>query len=130
MRIAYALLPEYQQECGDCHVTYPPGVLPAVSWQQLMNNLQRHFGSDALLDAATVKELSDWLAANAGGREAPPEHRITRLAWFLHEHDEETTATWKLPAMKSAANCAACHTRAGQSDFSERNVRLVPLNDV
>jgi len=44
---------------------------PAASWQQLMNNLQRHFGSDALLDAATVKELSDWLAANAGGREAP-----------------------------------------------------------
>lgn len=124
------LLPKYQQECSDCHVAYPPGMLPAASWKTLMNNLSRHFGSDASLDAATAKELSDWLAANAGngrrGSEAPPEHRITRSAWFLHEHDEVSAATWEQPAVKSAANCAACHTRADQGDFSERNIRRVP----
>ena len=70
----------------------PPGLLPAASWQRLIDNLPRHFGTDASLDAATAKELSTWLAAHAGtdkrAREAPPEDRITRSAWFIREHDE------------------------------------------
>lgn len=31
------LLPKYQQECSSCHVAYPPDMLPAASWQRLMN---------------------------------------------------------------------------------------------
>jgi len=122
------LLPQYQQECAACHTAYPPGMLPAASWQRVMNNLPRHYGADASLDPATAKELSAWLAANAGsgkrGREQPPEDRITRSAWFMREHDEVSATTWKLPAVKSAANCAACHTRSDQGDFNEHNVRI------
>ena len=121
-------LPKYQQECAACHTAYPPGMLPAASWQRTMNNLQRHYGTDASLDPATAKELSAWLAANAGTykrvREVPPEDRITRSAWFARKHDEVAAATWKLPAVKSAANCSACHTRSDQGDFNERNVRI------
>lgn len=122
------LLPTYQQECAACHVPYPPGMLPAASWQRLMSNLPRHFGTDASLDPASVKALSTWLTANAGTykrvREAPPEDRITRSAWFIRKHDEVSAATWKLPAVKSAAQCAACHGQAEQGDFSERNVHI------
>ena len=122
------LLPKYQQECAACHAAYPAGMLPAASWQRVMINLPRHYGTDASLDAATVKDLSSWLSANAGStqrvREAPPEDRITRSAWFIRKHDEVPVATWKLPAVKSAANCAACHTRTEQGDFNERNVRI------
>jgi len=122
------LLPQYQQECAACHVAYPPGMLPAASWQRLIDNLPRHFGTDASLDAATVKTLSTWLAAHAGtdkrAREAPPEDRITRSAWFIREHDEVRAATWKLPAVKSAANCVACHTRADQGAFNEHDIRV------
>ncbi|MEQ1685003.1 MAG: diheme cytochrome c [Burkholderiaceae bacterium] len=122
------LLPKYQQECAACHVPYPPGMLPAASWQHLMNNLPRHYGTDASLDPASVKELSTWLAANAGTykrvREEPPEDRITRSAWFIRKHDEVPAATWKLPAVKSASQCAACHAQAEQGDFNERNVRI------
>lgn len=121
-------LPKYQLECAACHVPYPPGMLPAASWQHLMDNLPRHYGTDASLDPASVKELSTWLAANAGTykrvREAPPEDRITRSAWFIRKHDEVPAATWKLPAVKSAAQCAACHAQAEQGDFNERNVRI------
>jgi hypothetical protein len=103
-------------------------MLPAASWQHLMNNLPRHYGTDASLDAASVKELSTWLAANAGTykrvREEPPEDRITRSAWFIRKHDEVPAATWKLPAVKSAARCTACHAQAEQGDFNERNVRI------
>jgi hypothetical protein len=125
---ASQLLPQYKQECAACHVAYPPGLLPAASWQRLMNNLPRHFGTDASLDPAATKALSSWLVANAGtskrAREVPPEDRITRSAWFIRKHDELSAATWRLPAVKSAANCAACHTGADQGDFNERNVRI------
>lgn len=121
-------LPAYKQECAACHVAYPPGMLPASSWQRLMSNLGRHYGIDASLDPATVKELSAWLTANAGTyqrvAEAPPEDRITRSAWFIRKHDEVPATAWKLAAVKSAANCNACHARANQGDFSERNVRI------
>jgi Dihaem cytochrome c len=122
------LLPKYQQECAACHLAYPPGMLPAASWQRLMTNLPRHFGTDASLDAATLAELSRWLSANAATtkrvREEPPEDRITRSAWFIRKHDEVATATWKRPAVKSAANCSACHGQADQGDFNEHKVRV------
>lgn len=125
---ARPLLPQYQQECAACHLAYPPGLLPAASWQRLMSNLPRHFGTDASLDPAAAATLSSWLGANAASgkraREAPPEDRITRAAWFTGQHGEVPAASWKLPAVKSAANCAACHTRADQGDFNERNIRV------
>jgi cytochrome c553 len=122
------LLPKYQQECAACHAAYPPGMLPSASWQRIMDNLQRHYGSDASLDPAATKELSVWLTANAGTykrvREEPPEDRITRAQWFSRKHNEVPAAAWKVPAVKSAANCSACHTRSDQGDFSERSVRI------
>ncbi len=120
--------PKYKEECGACHVAYPAGLLPASSWQRLMAGLQKHFGADASVEAAAAKEISAWLAADAGtkkrARDVPPEDRITRSAWFLREHDKVAAATWKLPAVKSPANCAACHTQADQGDYRERNIRI------
>jgi len=122
------LLPTYQQECASCHIAYPPGLLPAESWRRLMTGLPHHFGADASLDVASVRTLSTWLAANAATykrvREAPPEDRITRSAWFTRKHDEVSSATWKRPAVKSAANCTACHAQADQGDFNEHNIHI------
>lgn len=126
--VTVPLLPAYKAECAACHLAYPPAMLPATSWSRLMMSLQSHFGTDATLDPASVKELSAWLAANAGksGRSSgePPQDRITLSRWFSHEHDEVPPAAWKSPAVKSAANCGACHTRAEQGDFDERFVRI------
>lgn len=122
-----AMLPAYQQECAACHMAYPPGMLPAASWQALMSGLPRHFGSDASLDDATVKQLNAWLSANAAPASVmarPPQDRITRSAWFVHKHDEVSASVWKRPAVKSAANCVACHAGAEQGDFNEHRVRI------
>jgi hypothetical protein len=122
--------PKYLQECASCHAAYPPGLLPAPSWQRVMGNLSKHYGTDASLDAATVQELTGWLTAQAGAssgrraREAPPQDRITLSAWFVREHDELRPATWKLPAVKSPSNCSACHTRADQGEYRERDIRI------
>jgi len=127
-RTRVPLLPSYQQECASCHLAYPPGMLPAESWRRLINNLPHHFGTDASLEPASAKELSAWLAANAGAykrvREAPPGDRITASGWFMRKHDEVPPAAWKRPAVKSAANCSACHAQADQGDFNEHAVRI------
>jgi hypothetical protein len=123
------VLPKYRQECGSCHVPYPAGMLPATSWRRVMDNLPRHYGTDASLDSATVEELSRWLSEHAGTyrrvtQQPPSQDRITRSPWFLRKHDEVPAATWKLPAVKSAANCTACHAQADQGDFNEHQVRI------
>jgi hypothetical protein len=127
-RSAVALTPAYQQECGACHVAFPPGLLPAASWQRVMGSLPKHYGVDASLDAGTEKSLTTWLSSNAGSgkraAEAPPQDRITLGRWFVREHDEVPARIWKLAAVKSAANCAACHTQAEQGDYRERNIRI------
>jgi hypothetical protein len=122
------LLPKYRQECASCHAAYPPGLLPAESWQRLIGNLDHHFGTDASLDAVSAKELSAWLTANAGMsrrvREVPPQDRITTSTWFTRKHDEVSAAAWRRPAVRSPANCTACHAQADQGDFNEHNVRI------
>jgi mono/diheme cytochrome c family protein len=127
-RTAAPLLPAYAQECAACHVAYPPGMLPSASWRRLLNDLPRHYATDASLDPATVDELATWLSANAGTykrvRETPPEDRISKSAWFIRKHDEVPAAVWQRPAVKSAANCTACHTQAAQGDFNDHSVRI------
>ncbi|CAG9239755.1 Ni,Fe-hydrogenase I cytochrome b subunit [Paraburkholderia caribensis] len=122
------VLPRYRQECATCHLAYPPGMLPAASWQRILDNLQHHFGTDASLDADSVRQISTWLAANseadAAAHAAPPEDRITRSHWFRQEHAEVPASVWKRPMIKSASNCAACHTRADQGNFNEHFIRI------
>jgi Dihaem cytochrome c len=120
--------PLYTQECAACHLAYPPGMLPATSWQRLTGKLGQHFGVDASLDAATLAKLTTWLVANAGTvrriAENPPEDRISRSPWFVRKHHEIAADTWKRTAIKSASNCAACHRGADKGDFDEDNVRI------
>ncbi len=122
------LLPKYQQECAACHVAYPPGMLPAASWKRVMAGLPTHYGTDASLDPATVRELSAWLGANAGTykrvSEEPPQDRITTSSWFERKHRKIAPETWKRAAIGSRANCAACHTGADKGDFDDDNIRI------
>jgi hypothetical protein len=122
------VLPKYVQECSACHIAYPLGALPNASWHRLLQNLPRHFGTDASVDPATLKEISAWIDANTETwrrvADAPPEDRITRSAWFQRKHRELEPASWKLAGGKSPSNCAACHPRAEQGDFNEHRVRI------
>lgn len=120
--------PAYTQECGACHAAYPPGMLPARSWQRVMSGLERHYGTDASLDAVTVQQLGAWLQAHAGTykrvSEEPPQDRITRSAWFARKHRKVEPAVWQLPSVKSAAHCAACHRGAEQGRFDDDALRM------
>ena len=120
--------PVYKAECGSCHVPYPPALLPATSWRALLDGLEKHFGTDASVDAKSLAELGAFLESNAGrDRRATagvPRLRITETDWFRREHREVSAAKWTGAAVKSPANCAACHTGAETGDFGERGIRV------
>lgn len=132
--------PRYIEECASCHMAYPPGLLPAPSWERMMSTLDDHFGDNAELDPAVAAEITGYLIANSAdatsdyrrsrriGRtlsaaEAPL--RITELAYIRHEHDEIPTRLINgNPEVNSLANCVACHHRAERGSFSEREIRI------
>jgi nitrate/TMAO reductase-like tetraheme cytochrome c subunit len=115
----------YRAECGSCHVAYPPALLGAEAWRAIMQELNQHFGTDASVSDEKRAEITAYLAGASGGkRSAATTLRITESQWFRKEHAEIAATTWKLPAVKSAANCEACHRQANSGDFSERNIRV------
>jgi cytochrome c553 len=119
--------PAWKAECASCHLAYPPQLLPASSWRELMSGLDKHFGTDASLDSQTAVRIATFLEKNAGrdrGSSRTPVLRITETRWFLHEHDEISDRAWKNPKVKSVSNCAACHAGAEQGDFNEHRIRI------
>ena len=110
---------------------YPPGMLPAGSWQRLMAGLDKHFGVDASLDSKTTKQVGDWFLAHAGSYrrvgalDKPEQDRITKSDWFVRKHREVGSGVWSRPSIKSASNCTACHGQgANQGIFEEDAVRI------
>ena len=132
--------PRWRAECGGCHAAFPPALLTAPAWRQVMGALDRHYGTDASLDAATAREIASFLERNAGDarRGAPPAavkvatgvqapQPLPRLAdspWFAREHRKIPASTIARRDVGSLANCGACHPAADRGDFSERAVRV------
>jgi hypothetical protein len=118
----------YRQKCGSCHAAYPPGMLPARSWQRVMAGLGQHYSAtNAALDEDTDRALKAWLQARAGSASntaEPPQDRITRSTWFAREHDEIDPAVWRLPSVQSAANCVACHAGTEEGDYDDDRLRV------
>lgn len=131
-RRSLPLSKEYREECGSCHVPYPPQMLAARSWRVLMSGLDKHFGSDASLEPGKSAQIATYLAANARrsdfGESSASPPRITQSAWFQREHrdghDGLSAAIWRSPAVKSPANCGACHRGAVDGSYREGEIRL------
>lgn len=128
----------WQQECGSCHLAYPPSLLPKASWRRVMAGLDAHFGENASLEPATQADILRFLethAADSGNsrmgdrvmRRAAPAAaplRITETRWFVREHHDVSRATWSRKSIGSAANCAACHRQAERGVFEEDTVKI------
>ncbi|CAI10178.1 diheme cytochrome c [Aromatoleum aromaticum] len=120
-------------ECGSCHMAFPPAMLPAASWRRMMVELDDHFGDNASLDPQTAAHVTRYLvdnAADAGGRRygrklmkgvaagASPQ-RITELPKWVREHDEVSRSEWQHKDVGSKANCPACHVDANDGYFED-----------
>lgn len=120
-------LPLYRQECAACHVAYPPALLPAQSWQRIMQGLSDHYGVDASLDADQIQHIAQWLQGQAGSYRkvhgVPAQDRITQSDWFVRKHRKVTREVWRLPSVQGPTQCAACHAQAEQGRFDEHDLR-------
>jgi nitrate/TMAO reductase-like tetraheme cytochrome c subunit len=119
----------WKAECGSCHTAFPPQLLSARDWGQIMSKLDKHYGSDASLEPAVTTEIRKFLEGNSGRRsgasaKAGELPRITQSSWFAREHREVPARLWKSKAVNTAANCAACHRGADKGDYSEDSVQL------
>ena len=115
----------YKAECGSCHVAYPPALLGAGTWREIMRGLDRHFGTDAALGDSAHAQVRAYLEAGAGGpRREVRTLRISDAAWFRKEHGEVNAAAWQSAAVKSPANCGACHRQADAGNYGERSLRV------
>lgn len=132
--------PVYNEECGACHMAYPPGLLPTAAWQKVMSGLADHFGDNAELDKSTQTQIRDFLVSNSANQsnyrrsrrfaaadgKGEVNMRISETPYFKHEHDE-------IPArlvtgnreVTSFSNCNACHRKAEQASFREKDI-LIP----
>ena len=122
--------PAFQAECASCHVAFPPQLLGADDWRRVMRSLDKHYGDNASLDEKTRQILEDFHVRNAGGaivgadrtaskNELP---RLTKTDWFKREHREVRPADWTHAKVKTPANCAACHTKAAEGSYREREI--------
>ena len=132
--------PAYQEECGSCHMAYPPGLLPSASWRKIMEGLDDHFGDNAELDEEVSLQITAFLVANSADRSnyrrsrafmygggypgAMIPIRITDLPYFRHEHNEIPRWIVELPEVGSLAQCNACHRYAESSSFNEHDVYI------
>ena len=118
--------PKWKEECGGCHIAYPPQLLTAENWQRLMGGLNKHFGANAMLDTKDNKDILDFLQRNAGSgnKHSASSLRIGDTPWFTREHREVSGNTWSNPLVKSRSNCTACHVNAERGDWSERGIRM------
>jgi cytochrome c5 len=129
----------HAKECSACHFAYPPGLLPARSWQKLMANLSDHFGENAELAPDDAKALTEYLVNNAADKQPSGRSyriaqsipanqtplRITEAPYIVREHREIPAHMVKgNPQVKSLSRCDACHTRAEEGSFEEREVKI------
>jgi aldehyde:ferredoxin oxidoreductase len=119
-------------------MVYHPGLLPERSWNKVMAGLDKHFGENASLDAATHDEIAKFLAANSADKQTNRRSsrinqsipanatpiRISETRYFTSKHDEVSANTFKRKSIGSASNCIACHKGAEKGDFSESQVKI------
>jgi len=129
----------YVNECGSCHTAYAPGLLPVRSWKKMLLELEDHFGEDASLDDKQLAEIDKAMmplaadtpaatmlmrriASGIAPGQAP--QRISGSPYFKFMHDEVPASFWKRTKIGSPANCGACHTRANEGRYFEREVTI------
>jgi nitrate/TMAO reductase-like tetraheme cytochrome c subunit len=122
----------YKNNCGGCHLAYPPDLLPAASWNKILNRLEDHFGEALSLDDLTREEIRKYLTKNSADRSGTETAgkilrnpggstptRITEVAYIRKKHREIASEVFKRKSVGSFSNCLACHKGAEQGDFDD-----------
>ena len=126
----------YANDCGECHWSFHPSLLPRASWKLIMASLDDHFGGVATLTPKAAAEIAAYLDANAAetvdtepanrfrevAAEAPM--RITKTRFWRRTHDNIGDETFSSKAVRSKTNCAACHRDALTGRFDDQAIDI------
>lgn len=122
--VSYVKFQQYNDICGSCHFPYQPGLLPAVSWQEIMLNTDNHFGKNLNLSPVEQRTMTRYLLDNSAGhvndeisfnilqslKYDPLIIRITETPYFIDTHIS-------LGNIKGIGQCDNCHKNASQGVY-------------
>jgi cytochrome c553 len=116
-------------ECSSCHLAFPPGLLVAKDWQRIMASLDKHFGSDASMTPSEATAVGAFLTKNASNNgvrhtSSVDLPKLTKTPWFDRKHRKIPDAAWADPRIRTASNCVACHAKAEQAQYSEKDISV------
>ncbi len=129
----------YLEECGSCHFAFQPGLLPQRSWVKMMKDLEDHFGNDATLEKIDHQAILKYLEENSAQKtteykrsrkmldsisESSTPLEITKVKYFIHEHDEIPRRFIKQKEVGTLSNCTACHTKASKGSYDEDEIYI------
>jgi cytochrome c551/c552 len=125
----------YQENCGACHFSYQPELLPSSSWKKVLAGLNDHYGNEIDLDEESRKNIQDYLMSNcADGSSAKRSvkimhslhgqspMRITDVPYIREKHHEISASVFSRKSIGSFSNCMACHKTASQGIYDDDNV--------
>jgi len=125
----------YIVECGDCHFTYQPELLPSGSWDKILGGLEDHFGETIELDPDSKRVIAEYLKVNAAehssakravkimrslGNRSPL--RITQIPYIQSKHHEINPDVFERESIGSISNCLACHPTAEKGIYEDDHV--------
>lgn len=128
----------WRSACGTCHVPYHPTLLPARSWNAILDRLDDHNGMQLAIDAKTLREIREFLvthSAETGTTEAAyminrsiplqeTPRRITETGYWLEKHRGIEESYWTHEKVGSKSNCAGCHLDAHEGTYEDAAMRL------
>jgi cytochrome b len=126
----------FTKECGACHWTYHPSLLPASSWRTLMQGLSDHFGEDASLDEEATAEITAFLLTNAAETwdteaanrfrtvAANDPWRISATPYWVRKHQMIPETVFVRQGIGGKSNCIACHRDADSGRFDDQMIMI------
>lgn len=132
--ISAVKLDQYNDLCGSCHFPYQPGLLPGISWETMMNNIDNHFGQTIKMTDVETRTMRRYLLDNSAGhvndeisnqilkslKYNPIPVRITQTPFFMDKHNQLINKV----KQQNMGQCDRCHQDAQQGLYKKQKIDI------
>jgi cytochrome b len=128
--------PVFEEQCGSCHLAFPPSLAPAATWDRIMADTQHHFGTDMGLPPELVAHIHAFLDANSAEHwDTLPSHllrtpatdggsRISDMPGWQRVHRHIPAWVFAAKPIYRRSNCEACHADAATGRFAPQDIAI------
>jgi cytochrome b len=128
--------PTYVEECGSCHMAYPPSLAPSPRWIAIMDGLADHFGEDASIEPGLASRIRAYLTMNAAekwdtraahelqGSNPQDPLRLTATPFWTRMHGGIPESVFKSRAVGARGACEKCHSDASTGRFDPQDINV------